>query len=267
MPWTHCLPLSWRLRSPVLVVPLTEHLARRIGAIDVPRERSLHVRPTPKLGGLAILAGGPRLGDHLASEWRADDRDPRRRGGDRPLRRHRRRLRAARRAEAAGPDDRRDHPRAGRRQGRLVHPALPRPAGAGLGQPLRRVARRRGRPRLHPHRDRDRRGRQRDQLHRRHGRARGRRLRDLRGHARDHRALARPPRGRRARRAYRRRRARLPPPRLSARLELHGRHRLEPARLPARLRGDPGRPEDDRGRRALLPARRPRDPDPRHRAS
>ena len=40
-----------------LLVPLTEKLARRIGAIDVPRERSLHITPTPKLGGLAILAG------------------------------------------------------------------------------------------------------------------------------------------------------------------------------------------------------------------
>ena len=45
------LALSW------LLVPLTERLARRIGAIDQPRERSLHRIPTPKLGGLAILAG------------------------------------------------------------------------------------------------------------------------------------------------------------------------------------------------------------------
>ena len=40
-----------------LLVPLTERLARRVGAIDVPRDRSLHLVPTPKLGGLAILAG------------------------------------------------------------------------------------------------------------------------------------------------------------------------------------------------------------------
>lgn len=39
------------------VVPLTERLARRINAIDVPNERSLHAVPTPKLGGLAMLAG------------------------------------------------------------------------------------------------------------------------------------------------------------------------------------------------------------------
>jgi UDP-GlcNAc:undecaprenyl-phosphate/decaprenyl-phosphate GlcNAc-1-phosphate transferase len=45
------LALSW------LLVPLTERLARRVGAIDFPRERSLHQVPTPKLGGLAILAG------------------------------------------------------------------------------------------------------------------------------------------------------------------------------------------------------------------
>jgi UDP-GlcNAc:undecaprenyl-phosphate GlcNAc-1-phosphate transferase len=40
-----------------LLVPLTERLASRIGAIDHPISRSLHEQPTPKLGGLAILAG------------------------------------------------------------------------------------------------------------------------------------------------------------------------------------------------------------------
>ena len=39
----------------LLLVPLTDRLARRVGAIDHPNERSLHVAPTPKLGGLAIL--------------------------------------------------------------------------------------------------------------------------------------------------------------------------------------------------------------------
>jgi UDP-GlcNAc:undecaprenyl-phosphate/decaprenyl-phosphate GlcNAc-1-phosphate transferase len=40
-----------------LLVPTAESLARRIGAIDRPNERSVHAVPTPKLGGLAILAG------------------------------------------------------------------------------------------------------------------------------------------------------------------------------------------------------------------
>ena len=40
-----------------LLVPLTIRLARRVGAIDMPNARSLHEVPTPKLGGLAILAG------------------------------------------------------------------------------------------------------------------------------------------------------------------------------------------------------------------
>src|SRR3954453_2945968 len=39
--------------------PLAARLARRIGAIDVPRERGLHDKATPSLGGLAILAGVP----------------------------------------------------------------------------------------------------------------------------------------------------------------------------------------------------------------
>jgi UDP-GlcNAc:undecaprenyl-phosphate GlcNAc-1-phosphate transferase len=38
------------------LVPATDRLARRVGAIDFPGERSLHEIPTPRLGGLAILA-------------------------------------------------------------------------------------------------------------------------------------------------------------------------------------------------------------------
>ncbi|MDQ3727992.1 MAG: undecaprenyl/decaprenyl-phosphate alpha-N-acetylglucosaminyl 1-phosphate transferase [Actinomycetota bacterium] len=41
----------------LLLVPGAEWTARRIGAIDMPNERSLHLLPTPKLGGLAILVG------------------------------------------------------------------------------------------------------------------------------------------------------------------------------------------------------------------
>jgi UDP-GlcNAc:undecaprenyl-phosphate GlcNAc-1-phosphate transferase len=41
----------------LLLVPLTKRLAVRVGAIDLPNERSLHGVPTPKLGGLAILVG------------------------------------------------------------------------------------------------------------------------------------------------------------------------------------------------------------------
>jgi len=38
-----------------LLVPMAERIARRIGAIDYPNERSLHTVPTPKLSGIAIL--------------------------------------------------------------------------------------------------------------------------------------------------------------------------------------------------------------------
>jgi UDP-GlcNAc:undecaprenyl-phosphate/decaprenyl-phosphate GlcNAc-1-phosphate transferase len=41
--------LAWFL------VPRTDTVAERIGAIDVPGDRSLHEAPTPRLGGLAIL--------------------------------------------------------------------------------------------------------------------------------------------------------------------------------------------------------------------
>jgi UDP-GlcNAc:undecaprenyl-phosphate GlcNAc-1-phosphate transferase len=38
-----------------LLVPYAERLAFRVGAIDYPKERSLHERPMPRLSGLAIL--------------------------------------------------------------------------------------------------------------------------------------------------------------------------------------------------------------------
>jgi UDP-GlcNAc:undecaprenyl-phosphate GlcNAc-1-phosphate transferase len=40
-----------------VLVPVTEKIARRINAIDIPNERSIHAVPTPKLGGLAMLVG------------------------------------------------------------------------------------------------------------------------------------------------------------------------------------------------------------------
>ena len=41
----------------LLLTPVAARFARRVGAIDLPGERSLHGSPTPSLGGLAILAG------------------------------------------------------------------------------------------------------------------------------------------------------------------------------------------------------------------
>jgi UDP-GlcNAc:undecaprenyl-phosphate/decaprenyl-phosphate GlcNAc-1-phosphate transferase len=38
-----------------LLVPLSERLAFRVGAIDIPKERGLHDKPMPRLSGLAIL--------------------------------------------------------------------------------------------------------------------------------------------------------------------------------------------------------------------
>jgi UDP-GlcNAc:undecaprenyl-phosphate/decaprenyl-phosphate GlcNAc-1-phosphate transferase len=50
--------------------PVVKSLAWRIGAIDEPRERGLHQMPTPRLGGLAILAGVLAAG----LIWLPDDR-------------------------------------------------------------------------------------------------------------------------------------------------------------------------------------------------
>ncbi len=50
------LALGLALVVSLLVTPVAGALAWRIGAIDMPRERGLHQFPTPRLGGLAILA-------------------------------------------------------------------------------------------------------------------------------------------------------------------------------------------------------------------
>jgi UDP-GlcNAc:undecaprenyl-phosphate/decaprenyl-phosphate GlcNAc-1-phosphate transferase len=57
----------------LLLTPVAARLARRVGAIDLPRERSLHERPTPSLGGLAILAGVVAAGV-LFLPWSAETR-------------------------------------------------------------------------------------------------------------------------------------------------------------------------------------------------
>jgi len=41
----------------LLLTPMTARLAKRVGAVALPRERDLHDSPMPRLGGLAILAG------------------------------------------------------------------------------------------------------------------------------------------------------------------------------------------------------------------
>jgi len=41
----------------LLLTPLAARVARRVGAVAMPRERDLHDKPMPRLGGLAILVG------------------------------------------------------------------------------------------------------------------------------------------------------------------------------------------------------------------
>lgn len=57
----------------LMLTPLAARLARRVGAIDQPRERSLHDMPTPSLGGLAILAGA-LAGGLLFLPWAGETR-------------------------------------------------------------------------------------------------------------------------------------------------------------------------------------------------
>src|SRR5947199_7707257 len=68
------LALGLALVVSLLATPVAGALAWRIGAIDMPRERGVHQFPTPRLGGLAILAAGiasglvflPRSGETTA---------------------------------------------------------------------------------------------------------------------------------------------------------------------------------------------------------
>ncbi len=60
--------------------PLSARLARLVGAVDEPSDRRIHREPTPRLGGLAILAGLPGAGALLPARRPGDPRR-RRRGG------------------------------------------------------------------------------------------------------------------------------------------------------------------------------------------
>jgi UDP-GlcNAc:undecaprenyl-phosphate GlcNAc-1-phosphate transferase len=57
---TTLIPILCAIVAAVVVVvttPLAGHLARAVGAVDMPSGRRIHETPTPRLGGLAILAG------------------------------------------------------------------------------------------------------------------------------------------------------------------------------------------------------------------
>jgi UDP-N-acetylmuramyl pentapeptide phosphotransferase/UDP-N-acetylglucosamine-1-phosphate transferase len=54
------------------VTPLARATGRRLGLVDVPNTRSSHVRPTPRAGGIAIVAG---IGVALAVSWSAASAD------------------------------------------------------------------------------------------------------------------------------------------------------------------------------------------------
>ncbi|MDQ2896081.1 MAG: undecaprenyl/decaprenyl-phosphate alpha-N-acetylglucosaminyl 1-phosphate transferase [Actinomycetota bacterium] len=55
--WDAVLSFMVALVVSAALTPLAARLARRIDAVDIPRERGLAFRETPLLGGLAILAG------------------------------------------------------------------------------------------------------------------------------------------------------------------------------------------------------------------
>ncbi len=75
-----------------LLTPLTMRFARRVGAIDQPRERGLSDRETPLLGGLAIFVAAAVAGAIWLPRRRTLDRDPAGSGADHDRRRARRSL-------------------------------------------------------------------------------------------------------------------------------------------------------------------------------
>jgi UDP-GlcNAc:undecaprenyl-phosphate GlcNAc-1-phosphate transferase len=53
-----------------VLTPLAERIARAVGAIDVPDPRKVHLKPTPRMGGLAVIAAvGAILGLSCAADW------------------------------------------------------------------------------------------------------------------------------------------------------------------------------------------------------
>ncbi len=55
--WHAVLAFLIAMGVAAVLTPVAARFARRLGAIDFPRARGLSQKPTPKLGGLAILAG------------------------------------------------------------------------------------------------------------------------------------------------------------------------------------------------------------------
>jgi UDP-GlcNAc:undecaprenyl-phosphate GlcNAc-1-phosphate transferase len=53
--WSHILAVSVTMTA--CLTPLTRKLAFRLGAVDKPDRRKVHDRPTPRFGGLAVVAG------------------------------------------------------------------------------------------------------------------------------------------------------------------------------------------------------------------
>ena len=99
-----------------MLVPVAERVACKIGAIDVPNERSLHTIPRRSSAGSRSSSGSLVSAILFLPMGAADPGDAPRRAGDRRRRRGRRRVRAAARAKMLGPDRRRLDPGVQRRQ-------------------------------------------------------------------------------------------------------------------------------------------------------
>ena len=231
-----------------LLVPAAEWIARRVGAIDYPNERSLHAvadaeagRPGDPRRRSCRRAALPALGPGLAATRPARSS---RRPCDRGLVGVIDDIFDLHAAPQAARTDRRGDPRLQRRA--RSRPSRCRSSAASILRRSTWSARRSTSARSLTLSTRDRRDGEHHQPDRRGRRPCRRRLRDLRRHAGGDGVLLDRNERRGSRRPHRGRSARVPAPRLPAGVELHGRYRLEPARLPARVYRDPGRAEDER---------------------
>jgi UDP-GlcNAc:undecaprenyl-phosphate/decaprenyl-phosphate GlcNAc-1-phosphate transferase len=71
--WAYLAVLVATALTTLVTTPLVRRLAYRVGAVVKPDERRVHTRPTPTLGGLAMMAG---LGAGIIVAWRLDAFSP-----------------------------------------------------------------------------------------------------------------------------------------------------------------------------------------------
>jgi len=69
MMWTYLAPPLLALISSFLLARVAARFGPRLGAMDRPKPLSIHSTPTPRTGGLAVLAGFVMGKSTLRGDW------------------------------------------------------------------------------------------------------------------------------------------------------------------------------------------------------